>query len=73
MISWGSFALVFGVSLGAAAVVVTLFSLALRLGDGAAPWRAPVRIALLVICAAIVLFGIAVIVPQINAAVFGGH
>jgi hypothetical protein len=42
--------------------VVTLFSLALRLGDGEAAWRRPVSIALYVAGGLIVLFGVAIIV-----------
>ena len=42
--------------------LVTLFSLALRLGDGEAAWRRPVSVALFVLCALGVLFGIYVII-----------
>jgi len=46
MIDWLAFLTVFVASLVAACVTVTLFSLALRLGDGAAAWRRPVSSAL---------------------------
>ena len=62
-INWLAFVTVVLASLIAACGVVTLFSLALRLGDGAAPWRRPVSVALYVVCGAIVLFGIYIIVP----------
>ena len=50
----------------AACMLVTVFSLALRLGDGAAPWRKPLSIGLYVLCGAIVLFGIYLIVPALH-------
>jgi hypothetical protein len=62
-LNWMAFVTVVVVSLVSACGVVTLFSLALRLGDGAAPWRRPVAITLYVLCALIVLFGIYLIVP----------
>lgn len=62
-IDWLAFVTVVLASLVAACGVVTLFSLALRLGDRSAPWRRPASVALSVVCGAIVLFGISVIVP----------
>ncbi len=62
-IDWLAFVTVVLASLVAACGVVTLFSLALRLGDGSAPWRRPASVALYVVCGAIVLFCISVIVP----------
>jgi hypothetical protein len=62
-LNWMAFVTVVVVSLVSACGVVTLFAIALRLGDGAAPWRRPVAIALYVLCALIVLFGIYLIVP----------
>jgi len=65
-LNWMAFVTVVAVSLVSACGVVTLFSLALRLGDGAAPWRRPVAVALYVVCALIVLFGIYLIVPAFH-------
>jgi len=62
MIDWMAFLTVVVASLIAASVVVTLFSFALRLGDGAAAWRRPVSVALFVVCGLVVLFGLYLIV-----------
>ncbi len=62
-INWLAFVTVVVASLVAACGVVILFSLALRLGDGEAPWRRPVSVALYVVCGMIVLLGIYLIVP----------
>ena len=67
MIDWFSFVIVVAVSLFAACVLVTVFSLALRLSDGEAPWRRPTSIALFVVCGLLVLFGIYLIVPALHA------
>lgn len=62
-IDWLAFVSVVVASLVAACAVVLLFSLALRLGAGTEGWRRPVSVALYVVCALIVLFGIYIIVP----------
>ena len=67
MISWTSFALVVAVALVSACGLVTIFSVALRLSDGEAPWRRPVSVALFVLCGLLVLFGIYLIVPALHA------
>jgi hypothetical protein len=61
-INWLAFLTVVLASLLSACAVVTLFSVALRLGDGDAAWRRPVAIALYVVGGLIVLFGVAIIV-----------
>ncbi|TPW70774.1 hypothetical protein [Schumannella sp. 10F1B-5-1] len=66
MIDWAAFFVVAVSALIAACIIVTLFSLALRLGDGAAPWRRPVSIAMYVLCGLAVLFGIYLIVPALH-------
>jgi hypothetical protein len=66
MIDWLKFVEVVLVSLFAASVIVTLFSLALRLGDGEAPWRRWASVALFVLCGVAVLFGIYLIVPALH-------
>ena len=65
-LNWMAFVTVVVVALVSACGVVTLFSFALRLGDGEAPWRRPIAIALYVVCALIVLFGIYLIVPAFH-------
>ncbi|PZQ91747.1 MAG: hypothetical protein DI534_01955 [Leifsonia xyli] len=62
MIDWMAFLTVFVASLVSACIAVTLFSLGLRLGDGAAAWRRPASVAVFVLCAAVVVFGINLIV-----------
>jgi len=66
-IAWGSFAIVIIAALVSAGFLVTLFSLALRLGDGVAPWRRYVSVVLYVLCVAVVVFGIYLIVPALHA------
>ena len=72
MIDWMSFAIVVAASLIAACTLVTLFSLALRMADGAQVWRRPVAVALFVLCGCAVLFGIYLIVPALHRVVGGG-
>ena len=61
-----AFVTVVVVSLVSACGVMTMFALALRLGDGAAPWRRPIAIALYAVCGLVVLFGIYLIVPAFH-------
>jgi hypothetical protein len=67
MIDWSTFPIVVGAALVAACVLVTLFSVALRLGDGPQSWRRPVSVALFVLCGLAVAFGIYLIVPALHA------
>ena len=66
MIDWLAFVSVVLSAAVAACVIVTLFSLALRLGDGTEPWRKRVSIDLFVLCGLFVLFGIYLIVPALH-------
>jgi len=66
-IDWGAFLTVAVASLISGCVLVTLFSLGLRLSDGTAAWRRPVSVALFVVCAVVVVFGIYLIVPFFHA------
>jgi hypothetical protein len=66
MIDWLKFVEVVLVSLFSASLIVTLFSLALRLGDGDARWRRWASVALYVLCGVAVLFGIYLIVPALH-------
>ena len=68
MINWIAFVTVVVASLVAASTIVTLFSLALRLGDGEEPWRKRASVALYVVCGLAVLFGIYLIVPALHHA-----
>ncbi|MGV8896638.1 MAG: hypothetical protein ACOH10_09955 [Rhodoglobus sp.] len=67
MINWQAFVIVVLASLVAASVLVTLFSVALRLGDGTAAWSKPASRALFVVCGLVVAFGIYVIVPALHS------
>lgn len=67
MIDWSTFPLVVGVALVAACLLVTLFSVALRVGDGAESWRRPTSVGLFVLCGLVVAFGIYLIVPVLHA------
>jgi uncharacterized membrane protein len=66
IINWLAFVVVVVAALVSAGVVVTLFAVALRLGDGQAAWRRPVSIALYVLCALAVLYGLYLIVPALH-------
>ena len=63
MIDWLAFVIVVVTALVSACHLVTLYSLALRLGDGAAPWRRYASIGMYVLCGIAVAFGIWIIVP----------
>jgi hypothetical protein len=65
-IAWLSFVQVAVASLVAACLLVTLFSLALRVGDGDRPWRRPTAVALFVLCGAVAVLGIFLIVPALH-------
>ena len=62
-INWLAFVTVVLTSLVAACGVVTLFSLALRIGDSEVVARRVAAVALYAVCVAVVLFGIYLIVP----------
>lgn len=66
MIDWLAFVSVVVAAVVSAGLIVTLFSLALRLGDGAEPWRKGVSVALYVLCGLVVLFGVYLIVPALH-------
>ena len=62
-IDWLAFLTVVVGSLVSACLLVALFSLGLRLNDGTAAWRRPISVVVFVVCAAVVVFGIYLIVP----------
>ena len=66
MIDWASFVNVIVASLLAAGLLVTLFSLALRVGDGPGILRRIVSLVLWGLCVLVVLFGIFLIVPALH-------
>jgi hypothetical protein len=72
MIDWMAFLTVFVAALVSACIAVTLFSLALRLGDGQAAWRRPVSVAMFVLCGLVVAFGLYLIVGDHLLALFAG-
>ena len=65
-IEWGSFATVVVSAMIAAGLLVTFFSLALRLGDGVATWHRVVSVVLYVLCGVVVVYGIYLIVPALH-------
>ena len=66
MIDWAGFARVFLAALVAASLLVTLFSLALRLSDTESRGRKAASIALFVLCGLAVVGGIYLIVPALH-------
>jgi hypothetical protein len=67
MIDWMAFVAVIVAALVAACLLVTVFSLALRVGDSESTRRRFGAVALYAVCAFIVLFGIFLIVPALHA------
>ncbi|MCU1418024.1 MAG: hypothetical protein JWP32_2198 [Schumannella sp.] len=67
MIDWMAFVTVVIAALVAAGLLVTVFSLALRVGDNESPGRRIASVALFAVCAFVVLFGIFLIVPALHA------
>ena len=71
MIRWDFFIVVIVSSLVAAGLLVTLFSLALRFGDGASPARRRVSIVMYVLCGLLVAVGLILIVPALRSTILG--
>ena len=67
MIDWMAFVTVVVAALVAASLLVTLFSLALRVGDGEGAGRRVGAVALYAVCGFVVLFGIFLIVPALHS------
>jgi hypothetical protein len=65
-IDWMAFVTVVVSTVIAAGLLVTLFSLALRIGDAEVPWRRLVAVALYAMCGFVVLFGVFLIVPALH-------
>lgn len=65
-IDWMAFVTVVVAALVSACLLVGLFALALRVGDGDAPWRRWAAIALYAVCVFVVAFGIFLIVPALH-------
>lgn len=70
-IRWDYFIIVILSSLVAAGLIVTMFSLALRLGDGQTRGRRILSVSMYVACGLLVVVGIVLIVPALRSAVFG--
>jgi hypothetical protein len=66
-IDWMAFVTVVVAALVAAGLLVTLFSLALRVGDSEVRLRRLASVALFAACGFVVLFGIFLIVPALHA------
>jgi hypothetical protein len=71
VIRWDYFLVVITSSLVAACLLVTLFSLALRLGDPEGGRRRALSILMYVLCGLLVAAGIVLIVPALRSSVFG--
>ena len=65
-IDWMAFVTVVVAALVAACLLVTVFSLALRVGDCEVAGAALASVALFAVCAFVVLFGIFLIVPALH-------
>jgi hypothetical protein len=66
VIDWMAFVTVVVAALVAACLLVTVFSLALRVGDSESTRRRIASVALYAVCGFIVLFGIFLIVPALH-------
>jgi hypothetical protein len=66
-IDWLAFVTVVVATLVAACLLVTVFSLALRIGDSESARRRIAAVALYAVCAFVVVFGIFLIVPTLHA------
>jgi len=66
VIDWPAFFVVLVATLVGASLVVTLYSLGLRLVDHAAGWQRPVGIACFVACALVVLYGVYLVIPYFH-------
>lgn len=66
MIDWMAFVTVVIAALIAACLLVTVFSVALRVGDGEGTGRRIAAVTLYAVCGFVVLFGIFLIVPALH-------
>lgn len=66
IIDWVAFITVVVAALVAAAVLVTLFSVAVRVGDNGTRWGRPVSVGLWVLCGLVVAFGLYLIIPALH-------
>ena len=71
MIRWDFFVLVILSSLVAAGLLVTLFSLALRFGDGTTRRRRWLSTLMYALCGLLVAVGIILIVPALRSTILG--
>ena len=66
MIDWLAFFVVLVATLVSACLVVTFYSVGLRLLDTGHGWRRRVAIACFVICALVVLYGVYLVIPYFH-------
>jgi hypothetical protein len=66
MIDWPAFFVVLFSTLVSACLVVTFYSVGLRLLDAGRGWRRPAGIACFVICALVVLYGVYLVIPYFH-------
>jgi hypothetical protein len=62
-VDWAAFLVVLAAALISACSVVTLYSVGLRLVEADRGWRHTAGIACFVVCAAVILFGIYLVIP----------
>ncbi|MCU1423830.1 MAG: hypothetical protein JWM51_121 [Microbacteriaceae bacterium] len=65
-IDWPAFFVVVVATLVSASAVVTLYSLGLRLSDRATGWRRSAGIGCFVACAAVIVYGVYLIIPAFH-------
>jgi len=66
MIDWPAFFVVLVSTLVSACLVVTFYSVGLRLFDTGHGWRRPAGIACFTICALVVLYGVYLVIPYFH-------
>lgn len=66
MIDWMAFFIVLLATVTAASLVVTLYSVGLRLLDDGRGWRRPLGVACFVLCSLVVLYGVYLVIPYFH-------
>lgn len=68
---WIEYLIVISASLLGACLIVTFYSLGLRIRDGEERWRRPLAVFMFALCGVAVLIGIVLIVPALRSTVLG--
>jgi hypothetical protein len=66
VIDWAAFFVVLVATVVAASLVVTLYSLGLRLTDRPTGWMRPAGIGCFVLCGLVVLYGVYLVIPYFH-------